>query len=120
MKHIKTVVLSIIASVAIVYLITIVFSNFTINYHPTTKDIEQNQYSFTTKFSSVLGIKTEVEEFYTNEADVLNAIKNSLNFSTKISYYNNAVILSIRYILILTPLLFMFLYKREKNKSYKV
>ncbi|WP_430400976.1 hypothetical protein [Flavobacterium sp.] len=117
MKHLKTVLLSIIASVAIVYLITITFGTFTISYHPTTKDIEQNNYSFTTKFSSVLGIKIEVEEFHTNERDVLNALKNSLNFSTKFSYYNQAVKLSIRYILILTPLLFLFLYNREKNMT---
>lgn len=116
MKHIKTLLLSIIASVAIVYLITIVFSNFTINYHPTTKDIEQNKYAFTTKFSSVLGIKIEVEEFYTNETDVLNALKNSLNFFTKIGYYNQAVKLSIRYIFILFPVLFFILYTRGKQK----
>ena len=55
--------------------------------------------------------------FHTNERDVLNALKNSLNFSTKFSYYNQAVSLSIRYILILTPLLFLFLYNRDKNMT---
>ena len=117
MKYIKTIFLSIIASIAIVYLITIAFSSFTFSHNPTTKDIEQNKYVLNTKFKSVLGIKIEVNEFYETQEDLLISLENSTNFSNKLGYYNQAVKLSIRYILILTPLLFLFLYKREKNMT---
>lgn len=116
MKHIKTVLLSIIASVAIVYLITIVFSSFTFSHNPKTMDIEQNKYVLNTKFKSVLGIKIEVNEFYETQEDLLISLENSTNFSNKLGYYNQAIKLSIRYIFILIPVLFFILYTREKQK----
>ena len=116
MKHIKTVLLSIIASIASVYFITIVFSSFTFSHNPTTKDIEQNKYVLNTKFKSVLGIKIEVNEFYETQEDLLISFVNCTNFSNKLGYYNQAVKLSIRYIFILIPVLFFILYTREKQK----
>ncbi|WP_320815537.1 hypothetical protein [Flavobacterium sp.] len=116
MKHIKTLLLSIIASVAIVYLITIAFSSFTFSYNPMSKDIEQKKYILNTKFKSVLGIKIEVEEFYTNEEALFEALESSPSFFNKLGYYNQAVKLSIRYIFILIPVLFFILYTREKQK----
>jgi len=117
MKHFKTIFLSIIASIAIVYLITIAFSSFTFSHNPTTKDIEQNKFILNTKFKSVLGIKIEVNEFYETQEDLLISLENSTSFFNKLGYYNQAVSLSIRYILILTPLLFLFLYNRDKNMT---
>lgn len=117
MKLFKPLILSIIASIAIVYLITIVFSSFNFSHNPTNKDIEQNKFILHTKFKSALGIKIEVNEFYETQEDLLISLENSTNFSNKLGYYNQAVKLSIRYILILTPLLFLFLYNREKNMT---
>ena len=117
MKYIKTIILSIIASISIVYLITIVFGTFTISYHPTTKNIEQNKLTINTKFKSVLGIKIEVDEFYTNQEELLDSLGSKTNLSNKISYYNEAVSLSIRYILILIPIIFFIIHTREKKNT---
>lgn len=116
MKYIKTIFLSIIASIAIVYLITIAFSSFTFSHNPTTKDIEQNKFILNTKFKSVLGIKIEVNEFYETQEDLLISLENSTSFFNKLDYYNQAVKLSIRYIFIQIPVLFFILYTREKQK----
>lgn len=117
MKHIRFLIISLLISFSIVYLITIVFGTFSISYHPTNKDIAQNKLTINTKFKTVLGIKIEVDEFYTNQEDLMDSLGSKTNFSNKISYYNEAVILSIRYILVLIPIIFFFLWKSEKQKN---
>lgn len=116
MKHIKLFILSILISISIVYFLTAVFSTLSINYHPTTQDIEENNLKLNIKFTSIFGIKIESVEFYKTQEELFVALGTKAIFLNKLSYYYHATKLSIQYILILIPVLFFILYTKENRK----
>jgi len=114
MKHINLFILSTIISISIVYIIAAAFSTLSINYHPTSKDMEENNLKLNIKFTSVFGIKIELVEFYKTQEELLEALGSKTNFLNKLGYYNQALMLSIRYVLILIPILFFILCTKDK------